>query len=376
LVLSLYFIVFAVLAPKKQRVFWRMPSQRRGTGKGGDPKVSSSDSSSKKKISFDAYYQSVYGSRWPALKRAMMLPTAKVAMWNRFTRLSQESVVEGLTEIPSELLRLCTGSAPAVSSGEEPPAAPSAQPMLLEQPPRDDFGTPAYYLLDEASTMIVEQMQVDGFHKVLDLCAAPGGKSIAIAQFLSPQGEIHSNEPNKDRAQRLKRNLHEHIPQNSCIFQVTQRDATTWYNPEAFDRVLVDAPCSSERHVMHQPGGTADWDLRVTHELAKTQGALLLRALEAVKVGGIVVYSTCSISPVENDEVVAYALERTRCHIELRKTQLRLGEATKLGWIVLPDTCPGHEGSGPMYCSSFVKVAAQRPLTESDTDSSSEESDA
>lgn len=356
-----------------------MPSfSRRGTGKGGDAKAP--DAASKKRISFEAYYQSVYGSRWPALKRALLLPTAKVAMWNRFTRLPQESVVEGLTELPSELLRLYTTgnivpAAPA--SEEEAPAATPSPPQqeLLEQPPRDDFGTPAYYLLDEASTMIVEQLQVDGFHKVLDLCAAPGGKSIAIAQFLSPQGEIHSNEPNKERAQRLKRNLHEHIPQNSCIFHVTQRDATTWHNPEAFDRVLVDAPCSSERHVMHQPGGVADWDLRVTHELAKTQGALLLRALEAVKVGGIVVYSTCSISPVENDEVVEYALERTRCHIERRKTELRLGEATKLGWIVLPDKCPGHEGSGPMYCSSFLKVASQRPLSESDSDSSSEDED-
>lgn len=342
-----------------------MPPSKRGAGKGVEE--------SKKRVTFDAYYQSVYGARWPGLKRAMLQPATKVAMWNRFTRLSQDNVVEGLTEVPSDFLKLYTSSS-ASSSDDAAKGERSAaeEQLLLEQPPRDEFGTPAYYILDRASTMIVEQLQVDGFHKVLDLCAAPGGKSIAIAQFLSPQGEIHSNEPVKERSQRLKRNLHEHIPQNSCIFHVTQRDATTWHNPEAFDRVLVDAPCSSERHIMHQPSGTADWDLRVTHELAKTQGALLLRAMEAVKVGGIVVYSTCSISPVENDDVVAYALERTRCHMERRPVELKLGEATKLGWIVLPDTNPGHEGSGPMYCSAFHKVASQRPLSESDSDDSSD----
>lgn len=342
----------------------RGPDQKR--------KPSAEAASKKNRTSFDSYYQSVYGSRWPSLKRALMQPTTKVAMWNRFTRLPQDTVVEGLTEVPSRLLSLYSASinaSPLVQDGENEGAVRASDvSVALDQPPRDEYGTPAYYLLDHASAMIAEQLQVDGFHKVLDLCAAPGGKSIAIAQFLSPQGEIHSNEPNKERATRLKRNLHEHIPQNSCIFNVTQRDATTWHNPEAFDRVLVDAPCSSERHLMHQPGGTAEWNLQVTHDLAKVQGTLLLRAIEAVKVGGIVVYSTCSISPVENDDVVAFAMDRTRCHIERRAVELAFGEPTKFGWIVLPDKTPGHEGTGPMFCASFVKVASQRPLSESDED--------
>lgn len=321
------------------------------------------------RVSFETYYVGVYGARWAALKRAMMKPSTKVAMWNRFSKLPKDSVMSDLRELPSTALQLFTSQ--AVQEGSD--ASLGVEHVLLDQPPRDEIGTPAYYLLDYASTLIVEQLQVDGFHKVLDLCAAPGGKSIAIAQALSPQGELSSNEPNRERAHRLRRNLQEHIPPNSCIWQVSQRDATTWHSPEAFDRVLVDAPCSSERHVMNQPGGTAEWDLQVTHDLAKVQGALLLRAMEAVKVGGVVVYSTCSISPVENDDVVTYALARTRCHMERRKTELQIGEATAMGWIVLPDKTPGYEGFGPMYCSSFVKVASQRPLSESDDDSEEEE---
>lgn len=282
----------------------------------------------------------------------MVKPSVKVAMWNRMCKLSMDAVMEGLRVVDSPTLRLF--------------AAPEDAPEgLIEQPPMDEINTPAYYLLDYASTMIVEQLQVDSFHKVLDLCAAPGGKSIAIAQALSPMGELTSNEQKADRCARLKRNLHDFIPPNSCVWQTTQRDATTWHSPEMYDRVLVDAPCSSERHLMSQAGGTAEWTEEVTIELARTQGTLLLRAVEAVKVGGIVVYSTCSISPHENDKVIEYAQARTRCHVEVLPTKLIVGEPTALGWIVLPDVA---DGWGPMYCCTLTKVASLRPLSSSEDD--------
>lgn len=328
--------------------------------KGGSGSSSSNNNNKRRvKVTFDDFYKQAYGDRWPQLRAAMCEPSVKVAMYNRFCKIPVVEVMEGLDVVPSPTLRLF----------QAPRETPSG---LLDQPPRDEKNTAAYYMLDYASTVIVEQLQVDAFHKVLDLCGAPGGKSIAIAQFLSPQGELTSNECNRERGMRLKRNLHDFIPPNSCIWQVTMRDGTTWHSPESFDRVLVDAPCSSERHLLQQSGGTQDWNVDVTATLAKIQGTLLLRALEAVKVGGRVVYSTCSISNQENDSVVAFALARTRCHVVVEKTELPLGEATTYGCIMLPDTSSGW---GPMYCATFTKAASQRPLSDEDDADSSDDED-
>lgn len=352
-------------------------------------------------VTFDQHYQSLYGARWPTLRAAMLQASPKVALWNKFNRLPVEAVFPSSS--PAAGKDQGEGGSPQPSEDDAVvPIACNAFPLfaakigsssrLLDQPPRDDHGVPAYYLFDYASALIVEQLQVEPVHRVLDLCAAPGGKSIAIAQRLGPNGsggELTSNEAKKDRCVRLRRNLAEHFGSTAAVLSnVTQREATTWHTPETYDRVLVDAPCSSERHLLSQPGGTADWALQNTHEISTVQRTLLLRALEAVKVGGRVVYSTCSISPVENDEVIAFALARTRCHVELAPTTLRVGQATDKGWLVLPDNEMIHDekdsdekdktkgsaaGWGPMYCATLVKVGSFRPMDPSSSSSSDSE---
>ena len=339
--------------------------------------------SSKSSISFDAFYEDAFGSeRWKSLRKALVALPSKVAVWNKYCQLSCEDVArehklqveQGIEEITvregksSAKLKLLKPLADSAASGSVDAAVEGGSLLLLDQPPRDDRGITAYYLLDPASAMIVEQLQVEGHHKVLDLCASPGGKSVCIGQFLTSVGELTSNEQKADRCARLRRNLEEHIPDNSFVWSVSQRDGTTWYNPCAYDRVLVDAPCSSERHVMHQPGGLATWSAATSHELSKLQTALLLRALEAAAVGGLVLYSTCSISPLENDGVVEDALRRTRVGVSVEPTVLPVGEATRQGWIVLPDVCAN---AGPMYCARLRKVTEQRV----DESSSSESSD-
>jgi 16S rRNA C967 or C1407 C5-methylase (RsmB/RsmF family) len=239
------------------------------------------------------------------------------------------------------------------------------------QPPVDDGDVPAYYVLDYASVMIVEHLGIEAFHRVLDLCSAPGGKAIAISQYLSPSGEISCNEAQPERFARLRRNVQSYIPQNSCVVHLTQRDATTWHNPCAYDRVLVDAPCSAERHLVLQPGGTALWSDESSRLFAKQQLSLLLRAIETTKVGGIVVYSTCSMSPLENDDVVESALQKSRCDIRCRETKLALGEPTRYGWIVLPDAA---EGWGPMYCATLAKMGDLRSTKSSSESDSGEDS--
>jgi 16S rRNA C967 or C1407 C5-methylase (RsmB/RsmF family) len=308
----------------------------------------------KRNNAFNEVFQQAYGERWPALHAAMLLPSPKVALWNRHVKLAKPTVADsGMEEValPSGL-------------GYYRSADPDA--TELAPPPRDEAGVPAYYLLDLASVLVVEALAVEPFHKVLDLCAAPGGKSVAISQYLTMGGELTSNELSGERNKRLKRTLQEYIPLITAhAVHVTQKDGTRWHNPDSYDRVLIDAPCSSERHLLTQSDGLAKWSPKVTATQAATQLTLLLRGLETVKVGGFVVYSTCSISPVENDDVITSALKRTRVGVEIvRKTQPG-AEKTKIGAsMFLPDTA---NGIGPMYCCVLRRTSAMRSSDDDDS---------
>lgn len=350
--------------PPRRDVTNRKSTNRRTTGGG-----------SKRSKTLDEYYEGIYKDRWPALRAAMVQPPAKVALWNRFCQLPKEQALRGLERVSeaglSELYR------PIVKDGGGGGAG-----TVMEKPPVDDFKVRAYYLLDYASALIVEQLQVGAFDYVLDVCAAPGGKSVAICQFLSPDGSLTSNEAKGDRVARLRRTLTEHVPPNFVSWKVTQRDAQTWHHPDGYTRVLVDAPCSSERHLLHQAGGGAvdvrDFTPESSAALAEVQRGILLRAIETCRPGGRIVYSTCSISPLENDGVVAAVLQRTRCGVrverparpaegaEVRNVLLDLAEPTELGHLLLPDTA---EGWGPMYCCVLHKVSNERlPDSESEDD--------
>ena len=244
----------------------------------------------------------------------------------------------------------------------------------IKSPPRDEIGTPAYYLLDYASVLAVQTMCIEPQHAVLDLCAAPGGKSVAIAQLLSSAGTLVCNEVSPNRNQRLTRTLTEYLPLNTVPYTVTQRDGTRWYQPNAFDRVMLDAPCSAERHLLEpdNDGALLHWTEQSSQELAVQQHALLLRALETVKVGGLVVYCTCSISPLENDRVVQSVLQKARCGVELSPVDdLPVGERTKLGcWMVLPDRASGY---GPLYIARLRKTSDQRAIELTGSESDNED---
>lgn len=374
---------------------------------------------------FDEYYNDVYGERWPALRAAMAEPPRKVALWNRFSQVPFEEATRGLTRVDCNSLiqafQPANRAAAGVRKAEDTSAeghehatvqGDSADALhedgVIDKPPLDSFGVKAYYLLDYASTHIVEQLQVGAFDTVLDVCAAPGGKSIAIAQFLSPEGSLTCNEARADRCARLRRNLQEHVPVNYVPWKTTQRDAQTWYDPAAFSRVLVDAPCSSERHLLHQSGGSPlslrEWSEATTVELAALQRVLLQRAIETCRAGGRIVYSTCSISPLENDGVVSEALQRTRCEVRVVKTGAPaptpaatssgaggvdegaaaaaadaphappvLGEPTAHGRLLLPDT---SNGWGPMFFCVLEKTSEHKSMGSSSDEDGEEDEDA
>uniref|UniRef100_A0A3P8TSW5 NOP2/Sun RNA methyltransferase 3 n=1 Tax=Amphiprion percula TaxID=161767 RepID=A0A3P8TSW5_AMPPE len=168
-----------------------------------------------------------------------------------------------------------------------------------------------YYLLNAASLLPVLALQVRDGEKVLDLCSAPGGKALAIMQSATPV-LLCCNEPDPHRRDWLAKTLESFLPHslNSRVI-VSSQDGRSFGQSEAgvYDKVLVDAPCSNDRSWLYSCSNQqGEQRLKERARLPVLQAQLLRSALSAVRPGGIVVYSTCTLSSFENCAVIETAL--------------------------------------------------------------------
>lgn len=269
-----------------------------------------------------------------------------------------------------------------------------------------------HWNMDAASVLAASLLDVRPGEKILDLCAAPGGKSIGLAQDLffqigadldshdgapnhTARGLLCSNEADRPRFRRLNENLKAYVPSSpnvkctniNAIAPDAHRELAT---AGGWDKILVDAPCSSERHIIHahmkaQASGRispemANWRPGSTKRLQEMQVKLLMTALRLLKNDGNILYATCSIEPGENDGVVEkvraqVAKERKRglitWDVQLddicvqdkagklqNHLELNWAERTTHGWIVLPD----HRGGGrwgPLFFTKLSKLPAE-----------------
>jgi 16S rRNA (cytosine1407-C5)-methyltransferase len=143
---------------------------------------------------------------------------------------------------------------------------------------------------------------------VLDLTAAPGSKTTQLACLMKGEGSIVANDNNKIRFFKLKANLELQGATNVKLSlkpgELFGRD-----DPERFDRVLVDAPCTAEgRFRVTEPASYKYWKLAKIKEMARKQKNLILSGLRALKPGGVLVYSTCTFAPEENEAVLTWAI--------------------------------------------------------------------
>ena len=166
----------------------------------------------------------------------------------------------------------------------------------------------AYYLQEPSAMAPVSVLSPQPGERVLDLCAAPGGKSTQIAAALAGEGLLVSNEPVPSRAKILSRNIERMgVPNALVVSAQPEALAARW--GVLFDAVLVDAPCSGEGMFRRHPETRAEWTPAAPAGCAERQRRILGCAAAMLRPGGRLVYSTCTLSPEENEETVRWFLQ-------------------------------------------------------------------
>lgn len=164
------------------------------------------------------------------------------------------------------------------------------------------------YYIQEASAMLPAKLvNAQPGERILDMCAAPGGKSTAIGAALKGEGLLVSNDISRSRAKALLRNLEGFGITNSIVVSEYPEKLSRYF-PEFFDRVLIDAPCSGEGMFHKEPSMTESWMRMGPEEYHKLQKEILTYGARMVRPGGRLIYSTCTFSPEEDEGSIAWFL--------------------------------------------------------------------
>ncbi|NKB70329.1 MAG: RsmB/NOP family class I SAM-dependent RNA methyltransferase [Candidatus Latescibacteria bacterium] len=254
--------------------------------------------------------------RYPACRATFSSPAATAFRLNPLQGEPQETLAqlhaEGFTlnqldwpddafSVPADQRRALTDS-PACRQGRLYIQTPSSMiPPLLLAPRPDEW--------------------------ILDLAAAPGGKTIHLAGLMGNQGRISAVEAVRKRFFRLRTNLETHGVANTSTYL---KDGTRVWRvcPEQFDRVLVDAPCTGEgRFHTDDPRTFAYWSNHKIRQMVRKQQRLLFSAVHSLRPGGVLVYSTCTFAPEENEGVIDRLLRRFDGALSVEPISLPLDNA-------------------------------------------------
>lgn len=267
---------------------------------------------------FNLFFQDIYQDRWESLRDSL----SKEKKVGFIPSQKNHSVKSMLTHIPGQM------------------------------PERQESGLLKEYFMDPASILIAQQLPLENAERVLDMCAAPGGKSLVLLSKLSevaPDAEFIANEVSGPRRDALTKVIQNYIPMESRKkVWVKGQDGVKYgmTQPASFDAILLDAPCSGEAHLLENKKELEVWSPQRTKGLAIKQYSLLSSAWNAVKPGGYILYSTCSISPFENDGVIEKLIKKKQDNARILPMDPEIpGEKTEYGLQYFPDTF----GFGPLY---------------------------
>ncbi|WP_047290173.1 16S rRNA (cytosine(967)-C(5))-methyltransferase RsmB [Pseudomonas protegens] len=212
---------------------------------------------------------------------------------------------------------------------------------------------------DEAAQLAAELLELAPGQRVLDACCAPGGKTCHILEVQPALAGVVAVDLEAKRLVRVRENL-DRLGLDAQLIAADGRDTQAWWDGKPFQRILLDAPCSATGVIRRHP------DIKLTRQpediaaLAQLQGELLDAMWQALEVGGILLYATCSTLPTENTEVIEAFLARTPGARELdiggQLGQPAAGLKQPHGRQLLAQE-GGHDG---FYYAKLIKIAAAR----------------
>lgn len=165
-----------------------------------------------------------------------------------------------------------------------------------------------YYIQEPSAMLVADALPIEPDDFVLDMCAAPGGKSCEIASRLTGEGVLIANDIEASRARILSENIERFGLDNTIVTNVDPMRFTKQFQ-EAFDKIVLDAPCSGEGMFRKLEQAVDTWSEEKVLECAHIQKNLLKGAYDMLKQGGMVIYSTCTYSYEENEAMVHYAVD-------------------------------------------------------------------
>jgi NOL1/NOP2/sun family putative RNA methylase len=189
-----------------------------------------------------------------------------------------------------------------------------------------------YYLMDKSSCIPPLVLQPEEKDVVVDFAASPGGKTTMLAQLMGNKGVILALEVNRERIEALKDNIQRMGVMNTAIIKM---DATKFHEVGIkADKILLDAPCSGEGIIHKDPSRKVSRGAKDIEFCSTLQRKMVYSAIESLKRGGVMVYSTCSLTPEENEYVISDLLgycEQKGVEVELE--EIPFGEKA----LILPD---------------------------------------
>lgn len=178
-----------------------------------------------------------------------------------------------------------------------------------------------YYIQEPSAMMPAALLDAQPGERVLDLCAAPGGKSTQIASAMQQQGILVSNEIHPARAKILSENMERMGVRNAIVTNESPQTLSPRF-PSYFDRIMVDAPCSGEGMFRKNDEAVTQWSLENVQLCADRQDEILDCADQMLRPGGTLVYSTCTFATAENEDSISRFLTRHPAYELIRQKRL------------------------------------------------------
>ena len=166
-----------------------------------------------------------------------------------------------------------------------------------------------YYIQEPSAMTPASLLPINKGDKVLDICAAPGGKSTELGAKLEGEGILVTNDISNSRAKALLKNIELFGIRNSLILSEAP-DKLEEYFPEYFDKILIDAPCSGEGMFRKSPTIIKNWEQCGVDYYNNLQKEIIIHAAKMLKPGGYLLYSTCTFSAEENEGTISYLMEQ------------------------------------------------------------------